>query len=178
MSRNFAVGLGIALALALSGTAQGGVIKTKTKSNQSNDRIAQAELAGALQAAFDAADLDRDGALDTAEQAALVKTKTKSNQSNDRCAGQCPADGGAEPARPGAPLKGVDVKLGRGAGSRELFVPISAGLDRDGNGQVSKSEWLAEGQAAIDLADEDRDGSLNAAEAAKAGWNIKSTEVR
>jgi len=45
------------------------VLKTKTRSNQSNDRAAAAPAA--------------EDEADTEEEAAVVKTKTKSNQSND-----------------------------------------------------------------------------------------------
>lgn len=178
MTRRISIVLGAAMALALTGTAVAGVVKTKTKSNQSNDRIAHNELAVALEAAFDQLDTNLDGQLDDAEQAALIKPKTKSNQSNDRCSAECPTGQGGEPAMLGAPLKGVDVKLGRAASARLLHVTFSADLDRDGNGRVSKGEWMDDWQAQFVRADGDHDGSLSEAEAVKFGWNVKSSETR
>lgn len=176
MTKHAFTAAGLAFALGLAGLAQAGVVKTKTKSNQSNDRIQQADLAPLLEAEFGRLDINRDGQLDGAEQAALVKPKTKSNQSNDRCAGQCPGMTGGPGgglAQLGAPLKGVDVKLGRG--SERTMGP---GADRNGDGLISRAEWLADGQERFAQADTDHDGSLDPAEAAKAGWNVKSTELR
>ncbi|MFM5922891.1 MAG: hypothetical protein ACKOPG_01725 [Novosphingobium sp.] len=159
-------GFGITLALLLTGAAEAGVIKTKTKSNQSNDRCAgtcpvqHSDAAAALEAAFDRLDLNKDGQLDGAEQAALAAS----------------SPGPAETAR-GAPLKGVDIKIGREA-ARSLHLTFSATLDQDGDGKVSRAEWLADGLARFDLADSDHDGVLSEAEAAKFGWNIKSSETR
>jgi hypothetical protein len=162
MHRGILLGAGIAAALALAAGAQAGVVKTKTKSNQSNDRCAGAcpivrdDVATALAAEFDRLDTDGDGRLDAAEQAPLAVS---------------PAAG--EAAR-GAPLKGVDVKL-RQASMRVAF---SSDLDRNGDGAVDRAEWLADGLAQFDLADADRDGSLTESEAARFGWNVKSSEAR
>lgn len=162
MTKEILLGLGIAVALAWTGSADAGVVKTKTKSNQSNDRcagscpISRDDVAAALGAEFDRLDTGKAGQLDSAAQATLVVS---------------PA--GGETAR-GAPLKGVDVKLGR----ESMRVVFSRGLDRNGDGSVSRAEWLADGLAQFDLADADHDGSLTEAEAARFGWNIKSTEAR
>jgi hypothetical protein len=165
VTKGIMLGLGVAFALALTGGAEAGVVKTKTKSNQSNDRCAGAcpiqhdDVASALDAAFDQFDTNKDGHLDKAEQAGLVS-----------------APAGGEAAR-GAPLKGVDVKLGREA-SRVMHLAFSSGLDSDGDEMVSRAEWLADGLAQFELADADHDGSLTESEAARFGWNIKSTEAR
>ena len=52
------------------------VLKTKTKSNQSNDRLGREDDPAAV-------DDDGDGAVDE-DPVSVLKTKTKSNQSNDR----------------------------------------------------------------------------------------------
>ena len=155
-------GLGLAMSLALATTAGAGVIKTKTKSNQSNDRVLQSDVSASLAAEFDRLDGNKDGQLDGSEMSGLIVSGSP---------------GGSETTR-GAPLKGVDVKIGNGAAVRLVHVPFSADLDRDGNGLVSRAEWLTDGQAQFDLADNDHDGALNAAEATKFGWNVKTTEVR
>lgn len=159
MTPRISIVFGAAIALVLTGTAVAGVVKTK--SNQSNDRIAHSEVAAAIDAAFDQCDLDKGGQLDSGEQTMLMDAAAK----------------GTSDAR-GAPLKGVDIKIGRGSAARLLHVTFSADLDRDGNGQVSKREWLDDWQARFDLADGDHDSSLSEAEASKFGWNIKSTETR
>ena len=162
MHRGISLSFGIAAALALTTGAEAGVVKTKTKSNQSNDRcagscpISRDETAGALGAEFDRLDTGKAGQLDSTTQATLVVAP--------------PAGGTAR----GAPLKGVDVKLGRAS----MRVVFSRDLDRNGDGFVSRAEWLADGIAQFDLADTDHDGSLTEAEAARFGWNIKSSEAR
>lgn len=162
MKRALLTGSSVLLALLLAGTAQAGVVKTKTKSNQSNDRIAQVDLAAALAAEFDRCDANHDGQLDRPEQAALVGT-------------EFPA---AEDAARGAPLKGIDIRIGRDADARSLHVLFSSGLDRDGNGLIARAEWLDDAAAQFALADGDHDGSLSVGEATRFGWNVKSTEVR
>jgi hypothetical protein len=68
------------------------VLKTKTKSNQSNDRLA-------TPAPTTTTDVD------AAPAAGVVKTKTKSNQSNDRAATPVPGKDTAETAEPAEVVK-------------------------------------------------------------------------
>jgi hypothetical protein len=164
MAKGILPGLGIAVALVLAGSAEAGVVKTKTKSNQSNDRcagscpIARDEVSAALGTMFDRLDTNKDGQLDSAEQASLAVSP--------------PAAG--EAAR-GAPLKGVGISLGSPGVMQLTF---SSNLDGNGDGSVSRAEWLADGLVQFDQADADRDGALTDAEAARFGWNIKSSEAR
>jgi hypothetical protein len=67
------------------------VLKTKTRSNQSNDRAA--------------APAPPKSATDTAETAEVLKSKTKSNQSNDRAAPPPPASDPADAPEPAEVLK-------------------------------------------------------------------------
>lgn len=159
------LGLVIAVSLAVTGGAAGGVVKTKTKSNQSNDRcggpcpVLRDEVSATLEAEFDRLDADKDGQLGSSEQGGIAVSSA-----------------GGETAR-GAPLKGVDVRFGYQA-STAVRITFSPALDRNGDGLVSRAEWLADGLAQFDLADEDQDHSLTATEAARFGWNIKSSETR
>ena len=67
------------------------VLKTKTRSNQSNDRAA--------------APVPAKDATDAAGPAEVLKTKTKSNQSNDRAAAPPPAKDPADGTEPAEVLK-------------------------------------------------------------------------
>lgn len=166
MMKRMLPGIGIALMLALSASAATAVVKTKTKSNQSNDRcggvcpLLRDEAEAGLAAEFDRLDADKDGQLSSAEQAGITVS--------------APAGGTA--AR-GAPLKGVEVRFGYEAATA-VRMTFSAKLDRNGDGSVSRAEWLADGLAQFDLADEDQDHSLSADEATRFGWNVKSSETR
>ena len=77
MKNNLIGGLCAALLVLGAAGAEAGVVKTKTKSNQSNDRcastcpISRGDAAASLGSEFDRLDLNHDGVLDMSEQASL-----------------------------------------------------------------------------------------------------------
>lgn len=166
MTKGMVLGLGVAIALVSTTGAAAGVVKTKTKSNQSNDRcggvcpLLRDEAEAGLAVEFDRLDADKDGQLSSAEQGSITVS----------------APAGGATAR-GAPLKGVEVRFGYEAATA-VRMTFSAKLDRNGDGSVSRAEWLSDGLAQFDLADEDQDHSLSADEATRFGWNVKSSETR
>lgn len=148
-------------AILLTAPLQAGVVKTKTKSNQSNDRCAgvcpvpRSEAEAALAEAFTRLDADASGALVDSEEAGIA----------------------VERSNGGATDRSVIVKfiVLRPGEARLAFTPD---LDADGDGRISRAEWLADGLAQLDRADTDHDGTLNAAELRAASWDIKSSQIR
>ena len=142
------------------------LLKTKTKSNQSNDRSAQ-----------EAGNVPGD-------EAELVKTKTKSNQSNDRL--DQGDDGGASAEGPeGAESKWYNVKTnekGRlaakgGPGGDETGV-AAGDLDGDGAAEAainnSESNLKSGPRQTLDVAGGGSSASDASLRAPGAGYDIKS----
>lgn len=148
-------------AFALTAPLNAGVVKTKTKSNQSNDRcagacpVARSEAQAALIEAFVKLDADRSGALVEAEQAGIAQERS---------------DGGSTD-------RSVIVKF-IVLRPREARLVFTSDLDADNDGRITRAEWLTNGMKAFDKADSDHDGSLNEAELRGASWDIKSNQMR
>jgi Ca2+-binding EF-hand superfamily protein len=150
----------VAAAFAISAPLGAGVVKTKTKSNQSNDRCAGAcpltrgEAEAALGETFAKLDADGNGALGEAEEAGVAMERTN--------------DGAA---------RSVVIRfivLPR----QELRLVFAPNLDGDNDGRITRTEWLANGLSAFDKADGDHDGSMSATELRGASWDIKSSQMR
>lgn len=150
----------IAAAFAISAPLEAGVVKTKTKSNQSNDRCAGAcpltrgEVEAALGDAFARLDADGNGALGEVEEAGVAMERTN--------------DGAARSVV-------IRFVVLRPHEARLVFAP---NLDADNDGRITRAEWLANGLSAFDKADGDHDGSMSAAELRGASWDIKSSQMR
>lgn len=146
--------------------------KTRTKSNQTNERnlaeggtISRADAVQSIADAFNAADSDKNGVLSRTELAA-VDVRTADEVSGALRAG---------------PIKGTVVKGGRNppGNARLIFGWGADGIT--GDGTVSREQWTADALALFDAADLNEDGTLDASEnaahdktmnASKASWNL------
>ena len=169
----------MAIAAAFALTFSGGVNaaplnKQKTKSNNTNERctatcpILHSEVAAALEAEFTRLDSDKNGTLDASEQVGISTAQAETSDTIGKIGGM------PDSLRQHPPIRDIIMKSRSTLASQyAVSLAFSATLDKNGDGQISRAEWLADGLAQFDAADADHDGAITEAEAKTGGWDFK-----